>query len=157
MTTVTRHLLFVCTGNICRSPMAEHFLNRLTRDNGLPWTAASAGTAPHGIGMPLSRGASAVLAARGIGQAAMHRSRLLDAALLRAADTVYAMARGHREEILARFPEAASKTFVLREAAGLTPADVADPIGADAAGYEACADSIEEALKIIVQHAPNPR
>lgn len=156
--TAPRRLLFVCTGNTCRSPMAEHFLLRLAREAGLPWTASSAGTAA-AVGMPLSRGASAVFAARGIGPVA-HRARRVDAALLREADAVYALERAHRDELLARFPDAAGKISVLREAAGLTPPDVDDPVGADAALYEATAASIEEAVKILVErhrHASNPR
>ncbi|MDX6769470.1 MAG: low molecular weight protein arginine phosphatase [Elusimicrobiota bacterium] len=156
--TAPRRLLFVCTGNTCRSPMAEHLFLRLAREAGLPWTASSAGTAA-AAGMPLSRGAAAVFAARGIGPVA-HRARRVDAALLREADAVYTLERAHRDELAARFPEAAAKLFVLREAAGLTPADVDDPVGADAALYEATAASIEEALKTLVErhrHASNPR
>ncbi len=151
-------MLFVCTGNTCRSPIAEHLFVQLSHEAGLSTTASSAGTQA-AIGMPLSRGAAAVFAARGIGPVA-HRARRVDKPLVDAADTVYVMERAHREELLARFPEAKAKLFVLREAAGLKPLDVSDPVGADAAEYNTCAASIEEALQIIVRresHAPNPR
>lgn len=111
-------------------------------------TAASAGTQA-AYGMPLSRGAAAVFAARGIGPVE-HRAQRVDKALLDAADTVYVMERAHRDYILTRFPDAKAKLLVLREAAGLKPLDVEDPVGADATEYNACAASIEEALKIIV-------
>ncbi|MDD5301564.1 MAG: low molecular weight protein arginine phosphatase [Elusimicrobia bacterium] len=155
---MTRSVLFVCTGNTCRSPLAEHFFVKLSREAGLPCAASSAGTQA-AIGMPLSRGAAAIFAARGVGPVA-HRARRVDKALLDAADAVYVMERAHRDELLARFPETKAKLFVLREAAGLKPVDVEDPVGADAAEYQACASSIEEALQIIVRresHAPNPR
>jgi protein-tyrosine-phosphatase len=155
---MTRSVLFVCTGNTCRSPMAEYFFVKLSSEAGLSVTASSAGTQA-AYGMPLSRGAAAVFAARGIGPVA-HRARRVDKALLDAADAVYVMERAHRDELLVRFPDAKSKLFVLREAAGLKPVDVEDPVGADAAEYEACAASIEEALKIIVRresNVPNPR
>lgn len=148
MSPTPKNILFVCTGNTCRSPMAEHFFVKLSREAGLPCTASSAGTQA-AIGMPLSRGAAAVFAARGIGPVA-HRARRVDKALLDGADAVYVMERAHREDLISRFPDSAAKIAVLREAAGLTPLDVEDPVGADAADYIACASSIEEALNIIV-------
>ncbi len=143
-----KSVLFVCTGNTCRSPLAEHLFVKLSREAGLSMTAASAGTQA-AYGMPLSRGAAAVFAERGLG-AASHRARRVDKALLDAAEAVYVMERAHRDELAKRFPDAKAKLFVLREAAGLAPADVEDPVGADAAEYRACAASIEEALAIIV-------
>ena len=151
-------VLFVCTGNTCRSPLAEHLFVKLSREAGLSVTAASAGTKA-AYGMPLSRGAAAVFAARGIGPV-VHRARRVDKSLLDAAEAVYVMERAHRDEILTRFPDAKAKLFVLREAAGLKPLDVEDPVGADAAEYTACAASIEEALHLIIRrqsHVPNPR
>lgn len=153
-------VLFVCTGNTCRSPLAEHLFIKISREAGLSVTAASAGTQA-AYGMPLSRGAAAVFAARGIGPV-VHRAQRADKALLDAADAVYVMERAHCDELLIRFPGAKAKLFVLREAAGLKPVDVEDPVGADAAEYQACAASIEEALNIIVlrekeSYAPNPR
>jgi len=157
---MTQSVLFVCTGNTCRSPMAEHFFMRMCRESGLSCTAASAGTQA-AAGMPLSRGAAAIFAARGIGPVA-HRSRPVDGAMLKEAGAVYVMERAHRDELIARFPADKAKIFVLREAAGLEPLDVVDPVGAGAAEYNACAASIEEALRIIVlrekeSYAPNPR
>lgn len=158
MSDAPKRFLFVCTGNTCRSPMAEHLFLRLAREAGLDHLASSAGTAA-AAGMPLSRGAAAVFASRGMGAVA-HRARRVDAALLAEAASVFVMERAHRDELAARFPEAAAKIFVLREAAGLSPLDVEDPVGADAAEYAACAASIEEALHIIVRretHVQNAR
>ena len=128
---MTRSVLFVCTGNTCRSPMAEQLFSRLCREAGVDLSVSSAGVEA-AAGMPLSRGAAAVFAARGIGPVA------------------------HREALIARFPDAASRIFALRES------DIADPAGTAPAEYELSAASIEEALKSIVTreretHAPNPR
>lgn len=158
MSDAPKRFLFVCTGNTCRSPMAEQFFLRLARESGLDFLASSAGTAAT-TGMPLSRGATAVFASRGLGPVS-HRARRVDAAILGDAQSVFVMERAHRDELTARFPQAASKISVLREAAGLTPLDIKDPVGADAAEYDACASSIEEALHIIVRretHVQNAR
>jgi protein-tyrosine-phosphatase len=122
--------------------MAEVLFNALTGAE-----SASAGTQA-AIGMPLSRGAAAVFKKRGL-SAPAHRARRVDEPMLAAADAVYVMERAHKDELTARFPAHAAKISLLREAAGLSPAEVADPVGADEAEYEACASSIEEALKII--------
>lgn len=140
--------------------MAERFFLELCRKAGLKVSASSAGVHA-AAGMPLSRGAAALFAARGMAPVD-HRSRRVDKEMLDAADAVYVLERAQREELLSRFPELKAKIFVLREAAGLSPADVEDPVGADAAAYDACAASIEEALNIIVRresqsYAPNPR
>ncbi len=149
-----RSVLFVCTGNTCRSPMAEQIFAKLAQEAGLPWTASSAGThaAP---GMPPSRGAAAILAARGL-QPEAHRARPVDASMLEAADAVYVMERAQLDRLVSRFPQHAGKIAVLRQGA-----DIEDPVGGDAAKFEASAAAIEAALRNIIlreieTHAPNP-
>lgn len=117
-------------------------------------SASSAGVQA-AAGMPLSRGAAAVFAERGMAPVA-HRSRRVDQALLDAADAVYVMERAHLDDLAARFPRSKANIFMLCDT------DVEDPVGADAAEYQACAGSIEAALKIIVRresesYAQNPR
>lgn len=152
---MTRSVLFVCTGNTCRSPMAASIFRVLTK-GASPVSSAGTQAAPDAA---LSRGAAAVFAKRGL-DGAGHRARRVDEALLDVADDVYVMERAHRDYIVSHFPGFAGKISVLREAAGLSPADVEDPLGDAVEEYEACASSIEEALDIIVRresNAPNPR
>lgn len=150
-----RSVLFVCTGNTCRSPMAERIFNALARKSGLDWTATSAGThaAP---GMPMMRLAAAVVAERGL-EAGEHRALPVDAGLLEAADSVLVMEAAQRERLVSRFPTFASKIALLGGSA-----DIADPVGGDAATYASCAASIEAALHTIIlrekeAYAQNPR
>ena len=144
---MTKRVLFVCTGNTCRSPMAEVFYNTMTKSS----AASSAGTQA-AEGAPLSNDASAVFVKRGLGPVT-HRARRVEASMLEQADSVYVMESMHADYLKRLFPGVAAKISVL---------DIKDPIGEDALEYEACADLIEQALKIIVlrekeTYAPKPR
>jgi protein-tyrosine-phosphatase len=158
MTTERQRLLFVCTGNICRSPIAQFLAERLAREAGLPLQAASAGVAAE-IGHGMEPGARRALAARGI-KGVSHLARQLDEAQCADADQIYALTREHAGLIAAAFPVHAKKVAVLRQAAGLKDADVEDPYAEPDAVYEECAARIEEALKILIRrnsHAENSR
>jgi protein-tyrosine-phosphatase len=158
MTTERQKILFVCTGNICRSPVAQFLAERLAREVGLPLRVASAGVEAE-IGHDMEPGARRALAARGV-KGVSNLAVQLDEAMCADADQIYALTRGHRATIVSRFPAHAAKVAVLREAAGLPGSDVADPYGESDAVYEKCAQDIEEALKILIRrnsHAENAR
>lgn len=137
-------LLFVCTGNICRSPMAEYMMRkRLGPDSG--WKVMSAGVSAL-EGAPATP--AAVTALREIGvNGGGHRSRPLDRELVDAASVIVVMTAAHRERVESLYPDAKEKTFVLRSfdpTAGAV--DIDDPIGMPGAVYAECRDSIESAL-----------
>lgn len=153
MSAYRKHILFVCTGNTCRSPMAQQLLLRLARAAGLSLTASSAGLgAPPGA--PIAPLAQAVLATRGIGRV-RHQARALGPGDVKRAGVIYTMTHAQREKLLLVYPEAGSKTYILRQAAGLAPADIEDPAGGSQSAYERAAASIEEALRIIVKREPH--
>jgi protein-tyrosine phosphatase len=143
-------LLFVCTGNTCRSPMAtllmQHYLaQRLgvrleeLEDRGL--LVMSAGIAAM-TGGHASPEAIRVLSEREL-DLRQHESQPLSDRLVRFADLILTMTRGHREAILAQWPNASPRTRVLGGAAG----DVSDPMGGTAEVYRHCAQQIETLLK----------
>ncbi len=114
-------LLFVCMGNICRSPMAELFtsveLARLLGDRARAFRVHSAGTS--GLSdWPINEPAAAVLAAAGI-PSAEFRARLLVADMVEAADLVLTATRRQRGEVTKLMPRAAGRTFTIREFARL--------------------------------------
>ena len=145
-----KNVLFVCTGNICRSPIAEGLFRRLT-GNRKDIEVASAGV--HAVrGQPPSLYAVEVCAEEGTNISAL-RSQPLTGALVDQATHIFAMTGAHLETIQTLFPQSAEKTFLLREfeEPGTTVwRDVPDPIGLGRDVYEDCARIIKNALPSVL-------
>ena len=143
-------VLFVCTGNVCRSPMAEGLLrHHLPRDS--RWRVMSAGLcAP--FGENATHEAITAMAELGI-DLTSHRSRPLMAGLVADAQVIVALTRNHRDEILSLFPAANQHAFLLRTFDPLadTSKDVADPIGGSLAVYRRCRGVIAAAIPGLVE------
>ncbi len=145
-----KNVLFVCTGNICRSPIAEGFFRRLL-GNRKDIEVASAGV--HAVrGQPPSLYAVQVCEEEGVDISGL-RSQPLTAALIDRATHVFAMTGAHLETIHMLFPQGAAKSFLLREfeEPGTTVwRDVPDPIGLGRDVYELCARTIKNALPSVL-------
>ena len=115
-------VLTVCTGNICRSPMAEQILRARIAD--LPELEFSSAGTFAGDGDPMPEQAAALSLRHGA-DPTRHRARYLTEPILADADLVLAMSRNHRREIVELLPKKVSVTFTLREFARLS-ADVTD-------------------------------
>lgn len=140
----TRKILFVCTGNTCRSVMAEHLARHLCRSL-VGWEFASAGLFATD-GSPASQGAIQVMKEHGL-DVSGHTSRLLTSTMIEEAEKIIALTGAHQELILQTAPEAASKTCTLHQ---FTPdqatRDVMDPYGGQVDTYRKTRDEIESAL-----------
>ncbi|GMA50917.1 protein-tyrosine-phosphatase [Alicyclobacillus contaminans] len=150
------HLLFVCTGNTCRSPMAAFLAQREVSERGLDWVIQSAGLYAM-PGQPLSSLAADALTRRGVPLQA-HQAQPVTAELVAWADAILVMTAAHEWDLLRRFPEAAGKTARLgRFLADAPPAaavicDIVDPFGGADAEYEACADDLSKAVRGLIEH-----
>ncbi|WP_206830669.1 low molecular weight protein arginine phosphatase [Alicyclobacillus fructus] len=138
------HILFVCTGNTCRSPMAAAFLRRLVEDRALGWKVDSAGLMAM-EGVPMTEHAAQALARRQV-PAEGHAAKRLTREMLREADLVLTMSRSHRQALVDVFPELAEKVHTIYAFAHEVPEeeaqDVADPFGGGEQEYEACAEQL---------------
>lgn len=106
-------VLFVCTGNICRSPVGEQLLRARTTGITDLLTIQSAGThARHGE--PMTEQAAALSRLYG-GDPSRHGASAITVPKLRRADLVLTMTRDHRAEVVSEVPRASRKTFTLRE------------------------------------------
>lgn len=144
-----RRILFVCTGNLCRSPMAEYLLKRSLRSDPV-WEVESAGT--HAVtGEPASGPAVEVLSEIGI-DLSSHRSRHVTNEIVQSAELIVTMTKAHADEIKTRFPQAADRVFTLKSFdPGARESDVPDPIGSSSTVYRKIREEIEEALpKLII-------
>src|SRR5207248_65287 len=139
-------ILFVCTGNVCRSPMAEGLFRHAVKGRG-DFRALSAGVGAI-EGQPPS--AYAVEALRELGiDISQQRSRMLSAELVNQADYIFGMTHGHVDAINLLYPQAAEKTFLLREfdeTLDVFEKDIPDPIGGSYEVYLDCRDQIEQGI-----------
>ncbi|MBU0718971.1 MAG: threonylcarbamoyl-AMP synthase, partial [Planctomycetes bacterium] len=145
-------ILFVCTGNTCRSPMAEGLARRLLADRlgcredeladrGI--AVESAGTAG-GFGAASDQSV-AVMGRRSI-EISQHSASALSPDRIREADYIFTMTASHRDIVCDMVPSARERVALLLE-----DQDVRDPIGGDEAEYEACVQAIEKGVRARLQ------
>ena len=141
-------VLLVCTGNTCRSPMAEVMCRKMIADR---LGCAMNALGDHGV-MVMSAGISAMMGGRPSPEAvsvmstmslqlADHESQPLTTQLVRHSDIIWTMTRSHRHAIVSQWPEASARTFVLGG-----ERDIADPIGGPLEYYQRCAEQIKTEL-----------
>ncbi|HIU49288.1 MAG TPA: low molecular weight protein arginine phosphatase [Candidatus Avimonoglobus intestinipullorum] len=134
------NILFVCTGNTCRSPMAAALMNKIAMERDLDVRIESAGIFAHEGDNATTE---AVLAMRKYGIDLLgHHAQPINEELLQKSDLILTMTAAHK----LLFAEAApDKVYTLAEYAGLDE-DIEDPFGGDVEEYEACAEQIYQAL-----------
>ena len=141
-----KSVLFVCTANMCRSPMAEALFEAVVRERGEPaeWRIESAGVGAT-EGQPATGNTQVVAAERGMNLGS-HRSKLATRASLRPFSLVLVMDEGHRQQIREAAPEHAGRVYLLSEMVGEGFA-IQDPVGSDIDHYRVMADQIDGILR----------
>ena len=145
------HVLFVCTGNLCRSPMAEGILRHLLKEknvNSIEVRSAGLFTFENRPAEPL---AVEVCHEKGI-DISNHRAVLFDLALAEWADLILVMENAHLFYIQNLIPQAKGKIFLLRGFGNLsaTGEEIEDPIGQDIEAYRNCYKTLEAEIQRIL-------
>lgn len=136
-------IVFICTGNTCRSPMAEGLFRAHNGEEKTGLTAASAGLYTEN-GLPAS--GNAVTAAAELGaDITSHRSRMLTPELAREAKYLVCMTGAHYDRLCELFPDCADKIFTL------LPEDISDPFGGDLATYRRSAAEIDKGVQAVIE------
>lgn len=153
--TLPKKFLFICTGNTCRSVMAQWLLDKASRDLGLGLETRSCGVAAERY-FQVPSGTRKALAARGV-EGFSHTAQLVTRELLAWCDAALALTKAHRDEVLDRYPEFRSKVHVFKTYAGAAgPADVEDPIGQSEMVYETCCVEIGQAIASLLRTHEQP-
>lgn len=156
------HILFVCTGNTCRSPMAEAFTNHYLREAKLEssWFATSAGTAVWRR-LPAGDGAVQVMKEYGL-DISGHRSRGIDEISVRDTVLILAMTKEHADFLNGRFPEKTGCIYRFSDYLAFAiedtdkrfiacSGDIPDPFGLDPAAYREVARTLDMYAKELVK------
>lgn len=141
-----RRILFVCTGNTCRSSMAEGICKNLLAARGIEDVEVSSAGIYALTGMPASSEAVDALAEWGIDLSG-HRARLLTPEMVKEADLVLTMTSHHKKAVLEMSPEEKEKVFTLTEYVGFG-GDIADPIGKPFFFYRQYAEEIRRLCQL---------
>jgi protein-tyrosine-phosphatase len=142
------NILFVCTGNLCRSPLAAEYLRKILRERKISTIQVSSAGLYTIEGNTAEETAFIVAKENGI-DLEKHRSRLLKPEDIQDNDLILVMERMHLEDIITAYPEAEEKVKLLRSFArnGAIKTDIADAYGFPLNTYRQCFKDIKESVE----------
>ena len=149
-----KKILFVCTGNSCRSVMAEGLFKHMTADRAGEFSVSSAGISAVD-GYPASDQTIRVMKEEGV-DVSKHQSRRLTLEMVKSVDRIYTMEMMHKEFVLRLCPNAAGKVFLLteftsQESGANAEIDIPDPIQMSDSFYKNVLFIIHDCIGRIVE------
>ncbi|MBQ8001545.1 MAG: low molecular weight protein arginine phosphatase [Ruminococcus sp.] len=138
-----KKILFVCTGNTCRSPMAQGLFNHICAENNLPFAAESAGLSTI-TGLPVAENSKKAMAKKGIDISSLTSTDIADKRL--EDYCIIAVMTSEHRDILRYYGVPVDSIYILSEDKG----GIFDPYGGSEALYELCENEIEEAVKTLI-------
>lgn len=139
-------IIFVCTGNTCRSPMAEALFKSIAETKGLTVSVGSAGVFASPRGKASAHAVEALFEKR---IALNHSSSPLSEEHIETADLVLAMTEQHKQLIISRFENSRDKVFTIKEYVTGRRGDISDPFGGSLDVYKQTRDELEELLTLL--------
>lgn len=142
------NILFVCTGNTCRSSMAQYLMAEMLKKNSIEGiNVASAGVA---VFAPSSASENAIKAMKHEGiNILSHFSRQIDEDIINDSDVILTMTKRHKQVLNQLFQNYSNKIFTLGEYVRLQK-DIADPYGGSLATYFKCRDELKDMLELLI-------
>jgi protein-tyrosine-phosphatase len=148
------NILFVCTGNTCRSAMAEGMLKAMLKEKGMDHIQVSSAGIAASSGEAASRSSISVMDEIGI-DLKNHRARQVSTKQVKEADLILTMTEGHKNMIQSWEPSVWKKIFTLMEYADAAGKDISDPFGLPEEEYRRTREELRQALEKIIEKLEN--